>query len=231
MTISSTLILDRKISETSFVVFDTETSLVPSSNKSSPAHYDMVEIACAATIGKGRVESFESLVKPYYSFNAPSCRAKHITDKVLASAPRFPQIANKLIELFKQRIVVGQNTQFDIRVLRMATEKYANAGQISSAQVSELTHIVERPYFDTRKLFIKLYPDQQESSLDYMMSFFGITVSSRQKHLAGEDALLTLQVFQKITEKLQTEKGLETVGNLFDFQNGTFGVPNQLSLI
>ena len=224
--IMSKELLDLPLEDVAFIVFDTETSLMTYSGQ--PAFFDMVEIGCVVFKLKGEeTNSFHSLVKPYYPFNRISCKAMHITEVGLKTAPKFPEIVNSLSTLFVDKVVVGQNTQFDIRTVKQAVELYGNLGQIKSEVCSQLNSTLELGYIDTKKIFSKLFPSEKERSLDAIALKIGVN-PKRTKHSAFGDACLTLAVFRKLA-KLAKSENVVTLGHLFNFQEGKHGKSEQIS--
>jgi len=220
-------ILDLRLEEVPFVVFDTETSLMTYPGQT--AFYDMVEIGCVAFNLEGKeIDSFHSLVKPYYPFNRASCKAMHITEAGLETAPTFPEIASFVTSLLANRVIVGQNTQFDIRTVKQAVDIYNNLGQIVPEICSQLIAALEMEYLDTKKIFSYLFPEKKQKSLDAIALILGIN-PERTKHSALEDARLTLKVFKKMVD-LTKSKNVITLGHLFDFQEGKYGESKQISL-
>jgi DNA polymerase III epsilon subunit family exonuclease len=219
-------ILKLPLDDISFIVFDTETSLV--TYPGQPAFYDVVEIGCAAfNLKVGKIDSFCSLVKPYYPFNRVSCKAMHITEDLLADSPRFPEIVVSLGRLFANRVVVGQNTQFDVRTVRQALDLYSNLGQITKDIELQLASVLEWEYLDTKRIFSQLFPSEKQKSLDAIAVKLGVD-NKRTKHSALEDACLTLEVFRKLVD-LARCKNIVTLGHLFNFQAGEHGKPKQIS--
>lgn len=220
-------ILDLPLEDVPFVVFDTETSLM--THPGQPAFYDMVEIGCVAFNLKGQeIDSFRSLVKPYYPFNRASCKATHITEAGLETAPTFPEIASSVTALLTNRVIIGQNTQFDIRTVKQAVNLYDNLGQIAPEISSQLASALEMEYLDTKKIFSHLFPEEKQRSLDVIALKVEVD-PERTKHSALEDAHLTLEVFRKLVE-LTKSKNVATLGHLFDFQEGEHGKSKQISL-
>ena len=218
--------LDLPLEDVPFIVFDTETSLMAYPGQS--AFYDMVEIGCVVFNLKGQeIDSFRSLVKPYYPFNRTSCKAMHITEFTLKTAPRFPEIADSVATLLTNRVIVGQNTQFDVKTVRQAVELYGNLGQITSETRSQLASALELEFFDTKRIFSCLFPYEKQKSLDIIALKVGVN-PERTKHSALEDARLTLDVFRKLVE-LTRPKNVITLRHLFDFQEGRYGGNKQIS--
>lgn len=220
-------ILDLPLEDVPFVVFDTETSLMTLPGQ--PAFYDMVEIGGIVFNLRGQeLDSFRSLVKPYYPFSRGSCKAMHITEAGLEIAPTFPEIANSVAALLANRVIVGQNTQFDIRTVKQAVDLYGNLGQIAPDSHSQLTSSLEMECLDIKKVFSHLFPSEKQRSLDLIALKVGVD-PERTKHSALEDARLTLDVFRKLVE-LTKSKNVATLGHLFDFQEGEHGKSKQISL-
>jgi len=219
-------LLDLPLEDVTFIVFDTETSLM--TYPGQPAFFDMVEIGCVIFHLKGKeVNSFHSLVKPYYPFNRISCKAMHITEVALKTAPKFPEIAESLAILFADKVVVGQNTQFDVRTVKQAVGLYGNRGLIKDEVCSQLNFTLELEYFDTKKIFSQLFPAEKKRSLDAIALKIGIN-PKRTKHSALEDAYLTLDVFKKLVE-LTKPKNVIKLRHLFDFQEGQHKESEQIS--
>ena len=151
----------------------------------------------------------------------------HITEVALNNPPRFPEIEDSVAMLFTNRVIVGQNTQFDVRTVKQAVELYGNLGQIKSEVCSQLTSTLELEYFDTKKIFFHLFPSEKQQSLDAIALKVGVN-PKRTKHFALEDACLTLDVFRKLAELTRPKKVI-TLGHLFDFQEGRHGKSEQIS--
>ena len=217
--------LEMRIGEVPFVAFDTETSLF--SRPGESAFYDIVEIGCIAFRLSGQIDSFHSLVKPHYPFNRVSCRAMHITEARLESAPNFTEIANSIENILSGKVIVGQNTQFDIRAVRQATDLYGNKGKIGSDIQASLISKLNSMALDTKDIFSGLFPKEKQKSLDVIAQKIGVN-SQRTKHSALEDAVLTLNIFKKLVEMAQ-EKNVSTLANLFELQGGNWGKAKQVS--
>jgi DNA polymerase III epsilon subunit-like protein len=219
-------LLDSPLEYVTFIVFDTETSLM--TYPGQPAFFDMVEIGGIVFNLKGEeIDLFHSLVKPYYPFNRVSCKAIHIAETALSTAPKFPEIVDSLAVLFTDKVIVGQNTQFDIRTVKQAIELYGNLGQIKSETCSQFNSILEEEFFDTKRLFSQLFPSEKEKSLDAIALKIGVN-PDRTKHSGFEDACLTRDVFRKLVE-LTKSKNVITLGQLFNFQEGQHGKSGQIS--
>ncbi len=218
-------LLDLPLEDVAFIVFDTETSLMTSPGQ--PAFFDMVEIGCVVFNLEGEeIDSFHSLVKPRYPFNRLSCKAMHITEVALKTAPKFPEIVDSLAPLFEDKVIVGQNTQFDVRTVKQAVELYGSLGQIKSEVRSQFNFILKLEYLDTKKIFSQLFPSEKKS-LDAIALKIGVN-PERVKHSAFGDACLTLAVFRKLTALAKSEN-VVTLGHLFNFQEGKHGKGEQIS--
>lgn len=217
-------LLDTPLENAVFAVFDTETSL--GSKKGEPGFFDLVEIGVLVFSSLGEVlDKYHSFVKPFFPFNRASCKAMHITEIVLANAPLFPDIAPDIGRVFKGRMVVGQNTQFDVRAVRHAIDIYSKAGSLDEKLIQRLSLSLERPHLDTKLIFSQVFPSEQKRSLDAISRKLGID-PSRTLHSAIEDASLTMEVFRKLLALTQ-ERNTLTLRDLIDFQEGNFGKPKQ----
>ncbi len=99
------------INNPKFAVFDVETTGVSASYSDR-----MVEIAVVLMSADGQIEAeYDTLLNPNRS-TGPSW-VHGISDEMVVDAPIFADIAGNLVDLFKDRILVGHNITFDLRFL------------------------------------------------------------------------------------------------------------------
>ena len=104
---------------------------------------------------------------------------------MLRNAPKFYEVAKRIIEITKDCIVVAHNAQFDYRVLR--------------TEFSRLGFDYERNTLCTVELSKKLIPDQDKYSLGKLVRSLGIPISDR--HRANGDAMATVKLFKLLLSK------------------------------
>lgn len=104
---------------------------------------------------------------------------------MLRSAPKFYEIAKRIIEITQDCIVVAHNASFDYRILR--------------TEFSRLGYDYIKPTLCTVELSQKLIPGQLSYSLGKLVRALGIPVTDR--HRASGDAMATVKLFKMILEK------------------------------
>lgn len=181
------------------------------------------EIAIIQGQGLRILSTWSQLINPERAMSPSAERVHGITDEMLQQAPPFREIANHVLNLLDQKLVVGHNVVFDLAFL------YAELRRIER----DPPHIIA---LDTLTLARRIL-DLSHYSLDQVCQALGIPFSVR--HRALPDALVTHQVFVNLVNRLRAQ-GVETAADLIRaqggplrFQNGTIpsnspGVPAQI---
>lgn len=155
----------------------------------------MIEIAVYRFDGEEVVDQLISLVHPHREVQKFVTKMTGITPKMLQRAPRFHEIAKRLIEITEDTILVGHNVEFDYRMLR---QEFARLG-----------YQYERQTLDTIETAKELIPDLPAYGLSKVCKELGIHMSN--KHRAEDDALATLELFKILREK-DRKKGINILG-------------------
>ena len=142
----------------------------------------ITEIGIVIHDGKQVVESYETLVNPERSIPSNITRITGITDDMVADAPKFYQIAKKIVELTEDTIFVAHNVRFDYSFIK---QEFENLGYTFS-----------KKQLCTVRLTKKVFPGIKSYSLGSLINHFNIEVHSR--HRALEDARATAIIFDKI---------------------------------
>lgn len=145
----------------------------------------IIEIALYRYDGDKIVDQLISLVHPHVSVQPFVSRMTGITPKMLQRAPRFHEIAKRIVEITEGCILVGHNVPFDYRMLRQ--------------EFLRLGYPFELSTIDTIDLSKELIPGLQAYGLDKMCKELNITNTA--KHRADGDALATLELFKILIEK------------------------------
>lgn len=154
----------------------------------------MIEIAAFRYDGDEVVDQLISLVHPHREVQPFVSKMTGITNKMLVRAPRFHEVAKRLLEITEDAVIVGHNVEFDYRILR---QEYARLG-----------YQFERKTLDTIKLAEELIPGLKSYGLDSMCEELGL--SRPQRHRAEHDARATLELFEILREKDQ-RKGINSL--------------------
>ena len=151
----------------------------------------VTEIAIYKFDGHTVVDQFISLVNPEKPIQEFVVKLTGINNKMLRNAPKFYEVAKRIIEITKDCILVAHNTSFDYRILK--------------TEYNRLGFDFERNTLCTVELSKQLILDQPSYSLGKLIKSLGIPMTDR--HRASGDALATVQLFKLLLEK-DTEKSI-----------------------
>lgn len=164
----------------------------------------ITEIAIHKYDGHKVVDQFISLVNPEKDIQPFVVNLTGINNKMLRTAPKFHEVAKRIIEITEDTVLVAHNAQFDYRILR--------------TEFRRLGYNYERKTICTVDLSKILIPEATSHSLGKLVRSLGIPVSDR--HRANGDALATLKLFKLLLTKDSDKtilKGVvreETMGEL-----------------
>ncbi|CDF80067.1 DNA polymerase III, epsilon subunit [Formosa agariphila KMM 3901] len=117
-----------------------------------------------------------------------------INSNMLKNAPKFYEIAKRIIEITEDCIIVAHNSEFDYRILR--------------TEFNRLGYDYKRKTLCTVELSKDLIPDQPSYSLGKLVRSLGIPVTDR--HRANGDALATVKLFKLLQTKDTTKKIIQS---------------------
>ena len=155
----------------------------------------IMEIAVYRYDGDEVVDQVISLVHPHRPIQKFVSKMTGITEKMLVRAPRFHEIAKRLIEVTDDAVLVGHNVEFDYRMLR---QEFARLG-----------YEYERKTLDTIELAQELIPGLPAYGLEKIGKELGLNRAN--KHRADSDARATLELFRILQEK-DHEKKISILG-------------------
>jgi DNA polymerase III subunit epsilon len=145
----------------------------------------ITEIAIYKFDGHEIVDQFISLVNPEKPIQEFVVKLTGINNQMLVNAPKFYEIAKRIIEITQDTVIVAHNAQFDYRILR--------------TEFTRLGFDFQSHTICTVELAKKLIPDQLSYSLGKLVRALGIPVTDR--HRASGDALATVKLFKMLLEK------------------------------
>ncbi|HBL77801.1 MAG: DNA polymerase III subunit epsilon [Bacteroidetes bacterium GWF2_42_66] len=145
----------------------------------------ITEIAIFVHNGQEIVNSFLTLINPECHIPYFITKLTGIDDEMVKDAPRFYEIAKKVIELTAGNIFVAHNASFDYRFIQ--------------EEFSRLGYDFKRKTMCTVKLGRKYLPGHASYSLGKLCSDLDITIDGR--HRAAGDALATVKLFEILLEK------------------------------
>ena len=149
----------------------------------------ITEIAVYRFDGHRITDQFISLVNPEIPIQPFVVGLTGINNAMLRNAPRFFEVAKRIVEITDGAILVAHNAKFDYRILR--------------TEFRRLGFEYDRKSLCTVELAKKLIPGQQSYSLGKLVRALGIPITSR--HRANGDAQATVKLFKMLLAK-DTEK-------------------------
>jgi len=169
----------------SYAILDIETT------GGSPKKERITEIAVYIHDGKKVVDEFTSLINPEKNIPPFITGLTGISNEMVADAPRFYEIARKIVEITEDKTLVGHNVSFDYRFIR---QEFANLG-----------YEYRRNSICTVQLSRKLLPGHKSYSLGKLCSNLDIHIKDR--HRASGDAYATVKLFELLLEKDRESAG------------------------
>lgn len=145
----------------------------------------IIDIAIFQYDGRNIIDCFASLVNPEREVLPYVQKLTNIFPKSLRSAPKFYEIARRIIEITDGAVLVGHNVSFDYYMLRL--------------EFSRLGFDYKKSTIDTLALSRKFLPGEKSYSLGKLASALGISIADR--HRALGDARATLELFQLLIQK------------------------------
>jgi len=153
----------------------------------------ITEIAIHKFDGHQVVDTFISLLNPEREIQPFVVNLTGINSKMLRNAPKFYEVAKRILEITEDCILVAHNSSFDYRIL--------------STEFRRLGFDYTRKTLCTVELSKKLIPEQNSYKLGKLCSALGIPITER--HRANGDAIATVKLFQLLLDK-DIEKSIIT---------------------
>jgi len=186
-----------------FWVVDVETS------GQGPPQDRGIEVAGVEVLARTRGRSFTTLVNPGGSLPEFITRLTGITPARLETAPLPAAVFPYLYGLFQDAALCAHSAAFDLRFLE-------HEFQLA------LGRKLEAPVICTVRLARRILPELKNHDLDAVAERLRLRFdrpgSSRGRHRALGDALVTAEVFIKFLRRLKSA-GLSTLADLRRFQN------------
>ena len=145
----------------------------------------ITEIAIHKFDGHEVVDQFISLINPERPIQPFVVNLTGINNKMLRNAPKFYEVAKRIIEITEDCVLVAHNAGFDYRMLR--------------TEFRRLGYDFRKKTLCTVELSQKLLPDEESFKLGKLVRSLGIPMSDR--HRANGDALATVELFKILLNK------------------------------
>ena len=145
----------------------------------------IIDIAIFRFDGHQIMDQFFSLVNPQAEITPYVQKLTGISMKMVRTAPKFHELARRILEITEGTTLVGHNIDFDYRMLRQEFKRLGYTFQI--------------PTLDTIPLAQSLIPNAESYSLEKLVKSLGIPLANA--HRAESDARATLELFKVLMSK------------------------------
>lgn len=145
----------------------------------------IIDIAIFKFDGHQIMDQFFSLVNPEAEIAPYVQKLTGISTKMVRTAPKFHELARRIVEITEGTTLVGHNIDFDYRMLRQEFRRLGYDFHIET--------------LDTIPLAKQLIPDAEGYSLGKLVKSLGIPLSNA--HRAENDARATLELFKILISK------------------------------
>nr|WP_294992153.1 exonuclease domain-containing protein [uncultured Sediminibacterium sp.] len=173
-----------------------------------PEQHGMTEIAIVLHNGTEVEGRYETLINPHQPIPPYIANMTGISDKMVAAAPSFEEVAPHIFKLLKDRIFVAHNVNFDYSFVKYHLQK---AG--CQLNISKLCTI---------RLARKVFPGFRKYGLGHLCRELNITITNR--HRAGGDAIATAQILDLVLQN----NGLRLIKELLKRDNHNQTLPAHL---
>lgn len=158
----------------------------------------ITEIAIVLTDGHTILDRWSSLINPECYIPAGIVELTGITQEMVADAPKFYEIARKVVEMTEGAIFVAHNVRFDYSFIR--------------EEFRRLSFTYTRKQLCTVRLSRQAFPGLPSYSLGKLCHNLGI--SNQARHRAMGDAAATTELLHRILSSESQEKEARDLINL-----------------
>lgn len=158
----------------------------------------ITEIAVAVVHGERREIVFESLVNPERPIPRAIRTITSISNEMVRGAPRFSEVAERLLAALAGRVFVAHNARFDWNFLSAELQRSRDL-RLDGSRLC------------TVRLARRLVKGVRSCGLDNLCRFFGFRNNAR--HRAAGDALVTAELLCRLL-RLAREEGARTLQDL-----------------
>jgi DNA polymerase III epsilon subunit family exonuclease len=177
-----------------FVVLDVETTGL------QPSRQRIIEIGISRFSEGDAASHWESLCHPERKVPAYIVKLTGIDDDLLEAAPKFAEIAEAIVELLGDEVIVGHNVEFDLGFLNAELKRIDRAPVVNDR-------------VDTLALATRLLPGLRKPTLAALAERLGVASVAPKRHRAGSDARVTGAVTIALIEQAW-DAGFRTLDEL-----------------
>lgn len=186
---------DRDLMETTYVVFDVETT-----GFNAGGGDQIIEIG-AVKIKNGEIlDVYSKLIDPKRPIPAKITEITKITDEMVAGCQSEEEVIKEFIEWVSDAPLVAHNAKFDISFLERAYNIY-NLGTLKNTVI------------DTLELSRTMDSSQSRHSLSALVKRYSVEFDENAHHRADYDAKATAVILHKMLKKL-SDQNFKTINDL-----------------
>jgi len=166
--------MNRRWTRHRLVAFDTETTGLNAFDGDRVIEFGGVELIVGAGGEVEDVRHHQFFVNPGIPIPREVTRITNITDDDVADAPPFEHVADRVIKVLNNAILIAHNLAFDRNFLRLELERTGRSWPVNVAEV------------DTLPLSQRLMPKQRSHRLEAVCETLGVPLDNA--HRASHDA-------------------------------------------
>ena len=198
------LTLDDEVKDlfnTKFLVIDVETT------GTSPLTDEITEIAAVLVRGGTIIDSFQTLLSIGGPLSNEISVMTGIYPSMLRNAPKFVDVASKLVEMAEGAVVVGHNVRFDLSFIDAALDKVYSGSRLAEKTLDTVTL--------SRKLLRGEVPNFKLGTLASVLR-----LNNQPCHRAMADVRATVDLLHYLIE-VASSYGSYDLNTLLDIPNNT----------
>ena len=158
----------------------------------------ITEIAIFIHDGFKITDSFSSLINPECYIPGFITRLTGIDNEMVRTAPKFYEVAKRIVEITENMVFVAHNVSFDYKFIQ---EEFRRLG-----------YDYQRKTMCTVRMGRKFLPGHKSYSLGKLCSELGIPINGR--HRAAGDALATVKLFEMILARKAQKEAKQPISQL-----------------
>ena len=158
----------------------------------------ITEIAIFVHDGFAITDSFSSLINPECYIPGFITNLTGIDNEMVRTAPRFYEIAKRIVEMTQDNVFVAHNVSFDYKFIQH--------------EFKRLGYNYQRNTMCTVRMGRKFLPGYKSYSLGRLCEELGITINGR--HRAAGDALATVKLFELILARKALKESKQPTAQL-----------------
>jgi len=159
----------------------------------------ITEVAILLHDGQRVIDTYETLINPERGIPDNITRITNITNEMVAEAPRFYEVAKKIVEMTEGAIFVAHNVRFDYGFIK--------------AEFKRLGFTYTRRQLCTVRLSRKVFPEIRRYGLSNLIKHFNLTIGEN-RHRAMGDAAATAELFEIIMNETLNQEEAQLMVNL-----------------